>query len=408
MTDQAQKYLHHSFICTIMASLFGIAKHDLAIEQNPVATNNHVYMITLSQPVEFSKTSADAKPFTVAVPAGTSHMVIRIARADNNVEDSIRIRNEVAFLTLARRALGQLDPLLIPRVFAWDDTTELGYILQEFKRGEPLSHDDFQALNEQDVSFVCSQLATVIKAFQNYQLPVDGYGGLTFDDAGNMSTTKVIFRTGGPFVTYTDYLKATLKWQLAQSENVTVLNGWRGVPGLRSRIDAFISNGLDKVLSKIPESKPTLVHGDLTLPNLLFDRHTKRLMAVVDFDFGHVGSIVTEFLYSFPEFQGILTGVAEPEDNLRDLVLNGFVDPVDAKFSIGKAWDQALATQGVLRPCTIEGSDDVSNVWWFAQDLMQFHWLLPRFYANQSDEQIRTWREKSRKNIEAYLENWGY
>lgn len=302
-------------------------------------------------------------------------------------------------------------------------------------------YDDLEALSKQDLNSVCQQLAAVAGALQNYQLPatVKGYGGLTFDDAGTMSSTKIIFRTGGPFPTYRDYLKTTLEWQLAQSEGISALKGWRGIPGLRERIDAFITDpdGLDCVLSKIPEYRPTLVHGDLSefssyrttnnpihyllsfsrhetnelaLPNLLFDRRTNRLTAVIDFDFCHIGSTITEFLYSFPELQGILLGVAEPEDGKRDLVLNGFADPeIDAQFAKGKAWDDTLAAQGVLRPCTIDGSDNVSNVWWFAQDLLQFHWLLPRFYESQkSEEGIQKWVDKSRKRIESYLEHWGY
>ncbi len=160
----------------------------------------------------------------------------------------------------------------------------------------------------------------------------------------------------------------------------------------------------------MPQTRPPVGLTKQALPNLLFDRSSNRLVAVVDFDFGHVGSTITEFLYSFPEFQGILLGVAEPEDGLRDLVLNGFVGPrpVDARFAIGKAWDDALAAQGARRPCSVEGADDFSNVWWFAQELMTFHWLLPRFYEGQSEEQIQGWVAKSRKRIEAYLEHWDY
>ena len=264
MTSQVQQDSHRSLIGKAMADVLGVAAHDFTIEKNIVATNNHVYMISLSTATESDKTSPNPKPLTVAVPAGTSRLVMRIAKGDNNVEDSIRIRNEVSCLTLARKALDHVDPLLVPRVFDWADASESGYILQEFKNGEQLSHNDLRALSEPDVAFVCKQLAAVAKALQDYQLPVDGYGGLTFDDAGNMSTTKIIFRTGGPFATYAEYLQATLEWQLAQSESVAALNGWRDTPGLRERIDAFVANGLGKILSNVPEHKPTLVHGDLS------------------------------------------------------------------------------------------------------------------------------------------------
>ncbi|OAA60787.1 Protein kinase-like domain protein [Cordyceps fumosorosea ARSEF 2679] len=382
----------HTVIRKIVTQTLGI-QHNFTIEQNTVATNNHVYIIRFSEPIETAKKYKNDTPLTVEIPAGTSHLVMRYVRLDNNVEDSIRIRNEVAFLTLARKALANVDPSLVPQVFDWDDDLREGYIIQEFKPGEHLSYDDLHALGEKDAKFVCKQLAAVAKAFQDYEMPVEGYGGLTFDNDGDMSATEIIFRTGGPFSTYRDYLKAALKWQLAQSESVVGLNGWRNTPGLRERIDAFVANGLDRALGNVPKQKPTLVHGDLT---------------VLDFDFGHIGSAVTEFLYSFQDFQGLIDGIAEPGDGLRDLLLNGFAGPVEAKFAIGKAWDEALAVQGALRPCTIEGADDVSNLWWFAQELLQFHWLLPRFYQSQSEEQLERWVAKSRGHIEAYLEHWGF
>lgn len=132
------------------------------------------------------------------------------------------------------------------------------------------------------------------------------------------------------------------------------------------------------------------------------------MTAVVDFDFGHVGGMITEFLYSFPEFQGLLTGVTEPEDGIRELMLNGFSGPVTDKQVCGKVWDAALAAQEAQRPSTIEGADETSSVWWFAQDLMHFHWLLPRFYESQTEEQIEKAVEKGRNSIDAYLSHWGY
>ncbi|KAG8413948.1 hypothetical protein J3459_014938 [Metarhizium acridum] len=59
-------------------------------------------------------------------------------------------------------------------------------------------------------------------------------------------------------------------WQLSASERSTHLNGWRGVPKLRQRLAAFLaSGGVDKVLSNVPEQKPTMVHADLYFEGLL-------------------------------------------------------------------------------------------------------------------------------------------
>lgn len=260
----SQPSQNDELIGKIMSESFGFVEGEYTFTQNKTATNNQVYIILLSQPTASEKLVQATKALTEAIPAGTTRLVVRIARPDNNVEDSIRIRNEVACLTLARRALINVDPLLIPRVFDWNDDPLASYIVEEFKQGDTMSDADAKVLGEKDLKLVCSQIAAVAKAFQSYELPINGYGGLTFDDAGNMDTTKVIFRVGGPFSTYREYLKATLEWQLAQSDNVVALKGWRGTDGLRERIDNFVANGLDPILAKIPETKPTLIHGDMS------------------------------------------------------------------------------------------------------------------------------------------------
>lgn len=270
MSDSDQ-YNHTTFISNVLSGTFGISKDGLIIHRDKTASNNHVYMIDLAEPTQSELHPKDIllKPFTSPIPKGTSRLVIRIPKADNNMEDAVRIRNEVACLALARNAVADIDPLLFPRIFSWEDATISSYILEEFKPGEALSWDDLYALDHESVGSVCKQLARVTKALQAYELPsgITGYGGITFNDDGELPSTKGIFRTGGPYTTYREYLKATILWQLAESENIDSLRGWRFIPDapdLRERIDAFISDGLDSLLSKVPESKLTLVHGDLS------------------------------------------------------------------------------------------------------------------------------------------------
>ena len=168
---------------------------------------------------------------------------------------------------------------------------------------------------------------------------------MAFDDAGKLAATKSILMYGGPLSPYRAYLKAVIEWQLAHSEDVKAPRAWRGIPqapDLRERNDKFIANGLDDLEKQVPEHRPALVHGDLSksqgrplhhfltktmVPaphNLLFGRVTKDLVAVIYFDFAHVGSPLAEFLYPFPQSQGILGGVAKPASGLRELTFNGF------------------------------------------------------------------------------------
>ncbi len=207
----SEEYSHGPFISNILTGIFGISDDGLTVHRDGVATNNHVYMIHLAEPTksELRPKDASLKPFTCPIPKGTSRLVVRIPKVDNNKEDAIRVRNEVACLALARNAVAHIDPLLFPRIFSWDDTAISGlgssssaypsYILEELKTGEAVSWDDVQALSHESLGHVCKQLARVTKALQDYELPasITGYGSITFNDAGELSSTKNIFRTGG-------------------------------------------------------------------------------------------------------------------------------------------------------------------------------------------------------------------
>lgn len=232
--------------------------------------NNSIYMVQLAEPVkdELQRKGGDPKPFTSAIPVGVTRLVVRIPRLERGLDDSVRVRNQVASMALARKALADVDPLLIPRVYDWDDAGP-GYIIEEFKTGEVLTNEEWKALDEDSMRHVAKQLARLVKALQAYELPsgISGYGSITFDDDGNLSATKSVFMYGGPFSTYGEYLKETIEWQLAHSEDVRALKGWRGIPqapDLRERIDKFIAEGLDDLVRKVPEHRSTLVHGDLS------------------------------------------------------------------------------------------------------------------------------------------------
>lgn len=275
-----------------LLSAFGISPDSITVDANTKATNNHVFMIHLNTPAasELSIKTVTVPLFTCPIPKGTSSLVLRIPKSDNNVQDNVRVRNEVACLYLARQALSEADKPLVPRVYSWSDAIASGtgdhdapdkdYIFEEFLGGETISWDDLKALNETDRDSVCAQLARVAKAWQAYELPDDitGYGSLTFDDAGRFASTESVFRVGGPYKTYADSLKATIEWQLKQSDNVAYLGGWKNckeLPDLRSRIDAFIVDKLPGLLAEIPEHKPCLVHGDLSTLKLLLKYRNK-------------------------------------------------------------------------------------------------------------------------------------
>ncbi|KAG8414211.1 hypothetical protein J3459_014937 [Metarhizium acridum] len=166
------------------------------------AKNNHVYLICLAQTTTELLLSKDSfhKPFTSAIPANTSRLVLRVPKSNVSLENSVRVRNEVAFLALARHALSSLDASLCPRIFDWEDMnsnnlgsgSRLGWILEEWKAGRVLEQGHVEGLDNETQQYVLDQISQVTKLLYEYYCPPEnatGFGGLTFDEHGNMSNT---------------------------------------------------------------------------------------------------------------------------------------------------------------------------------------------------------------------------
>ena len=157
-TDQLE---HELFFANIISKHFGIPAEAIMVEAQACSIecctmvgsgNNLVYMINLAGPVEkeLLHKGGDPKPFTHSIPAGVTQFVARIPRPERGLEDSVRIRNQVASQALARNALAGVDPLPVPRVYDWDDTAP-GYIIEEFKSGEVLTNEEWRALDDNSV-----------------------------------------------------------------------------------------------------------------------------------------------------------------------------------------------------------------------------------------------------------------
>ena len=260
---------HTALAESILQDQFGLQHDTFVIKETKESRHNFVYWIDLSCPPSEPLGPISPRPFTCPIPSDTSRLIFRLPRGAVSLEESVRIRNEVAFLSLGRNALYSINPSLISQVFDWadGDGTEFGnrWILQEWKEGQTLSTKDVESLDDKTQRFVLDQIAAVLKAFQDFRLPesVKGFGGLTFDEDGVMTSTKSVIPCGGPFSSYSNFLRGMLEWQLEATERSSHLRGWCEYPELRKRLQTFFSDGLEAQLARVPEQQQVMVHGDL-------------------------------------------------------------------------------------------------------------------------------------------------
>jgi hypothetical protein len=144
------------------------------------------------------------------------------------------------------------------------------------------------------------------------------------------------------------------------------------------------------------------------LSNLLYDHSSYCLTAVLDFDFAHIGGPISEYLFSFQELNGILTGSIEPQGSLRDWLLEGFPEHIDVEFSLARTWDNALAEAGAEKPSTIGRASHIANIWLFSQELCQPHCLMDSFIVNAPAEAKEDIKAEGAQSLQKYLTLWGF
>lgn len=181
---------------------------------------------------------------------------------------AVKVENTVAVMQLTRQALSGLD--IVPRVFAWSETGEpsgTGWILEEYMPGVDIETEFFTDVPREAQRFVLSQMAIILKAVQDFELPpkASGFGGLAFDDCGHVINGPFAVEPyNGPYPDMESMYKGMLQAQLVEADRSRVAQGWKE-DGLRDRLDAFAERGLGGILTKnLPEHvRPNLIIGDV-------------------------------------------------------------------------------------------------------------------------------------------------
>ncbi|KAK2014489.1 hypothetical protein LZ32DRAFT_674324 [Colletotrichum eremochloae] len=399
-------------------------------ENLPFPYNNFIYKISFSEPAT-QDAFPNAMPYTAKPPAqGVSDVIIRLSNPEaEGLNHDNRVENEVAAMYLAREGLARFKPEMVsvvPAVYAWQpaqpssagSVSSLGWIIMDFKQGAPLDKG-FKSLDSSQKEDVLGQLADIFSSIQRAPLPESlySYGGITIKDDelvhGQMTTLS-----GGPWKSYGDFWFTRLSSQLEHSGSSSALQGWKP-NGVRERIDNFLAAGIDNMLkdSGVDITQRALVHGDLTMNNVLFDTATNKITGVVDFDFSYVSHPCQEFVTSFGDVGGNINGGHGPdvtEGRLPKALLTGSFEandmPAEARevWAVAKAWDAALATRNAMKPSTITGMSRLAQLAKLEGLLCPFRLAHPVFLKRLTPEQVAEHRTAAEEALIACLSSMGF
>ncbi|KAK3689473.1 phosphotransferase enzyme family protein [Podospora appendiculata] len=370
----------------------------------PFPYNNFIYKVTLTKPA--ARGCFPDRICTITLQRDDlTALVIRLSNPKaEGLNHANRVQNEVASMHLARKGLQTFKPELfdvIPAVYAWGapEGDALGWTLMEFKEGVQLD-TIFSLLSDADKNDVVEQIADIFSGVQRAPLPesVKSYGGLTIDvDSGEIVTGQMTTLEGGPWNEYADLWKTTLSASLAEAEGSTVLEGWRP-SGVREILDAFITSGLQGFLAKsgVDTTLRCLVHGDLTMNNILFNQEAKKITALVDFDFASVLHPAHEFFTSFGDIGGSTAGMRGPdpsEGHLSKAILSGNFDVSDVP--------EAALNHDVAGMQAVNQLRELNGL------LYPFRLAHPMFLKRMTEEQIVEGRKAAEATLKSLLDTLG-
>ncbi|KAM5366198.1 hypothetical protein ACJZ2D_010626 [Fusarium nematophilum] len=148
-------------------------------------------------------------------------------------------------------------------------------------------------------------------------------------------------------------LKALQDYKLPDS-----ITGFGGEPstamGTLGRLNAFVEHGVsDQFKGLASKLQKCVVHADFTTNNLLFDKESGSITALLDYDFAFISHPWHEFLRSFDGDGGQLRGWTGHDDTEQAAL---------REWERAKSWEQELEKAGAKRPRTIQGIENVADV----------------------------------------------
>ncbi|KIW99558.1 uncharacterized protein Z518_11297 [Rhinocladiella mackenziei CBS 650.93] len=349
---------------------------------------------------------------------------------DSNKDHFLRVKNEVATLSLLRDALGTATGAIVPRIYGSNSSgSGHAWILLEWLPGINLGKI-FSSCSLEQQRLVLSQLANMIHALQNYQLPdtVDSFGGLRHNRYGEIVSGESSCILGGPFTSMAAMYKHEATERLKLSDSSEIIAGWRH-NALRGRLDSFVADGIEKAFEKLSMGQKGIVHGAITLDNILIDPDTFKLSGLLGGDMSYIATPIHEFFHSFYDLynflpgpyttntqnlimhKALLHGFPEP---LPETVLGGASDEKSSKFGAGVGIDwrlsqmfaEELEKAGALGPAQIADAEEIAALYWFVQAICPPY--LFNHPALKARELQAMYRQTGEVLLDKYLVKWGY
>ncbi|KAJ6789374.1 hypothetical protein PWT90_00927 [Aphanocladium album] len=389
------------------------------VEHCPFDFNNFIYKVELESPATPASFSGN-QPGTVPPPeAGVNTLIVRLSnlRAEG-LNNANRVASDVACSFIARQAMVKagLDQI-VPATYAWTPAKSIdvieeenfGWVVNEYKPGQDLDAQ-LPMLAKEERESVLDTIAQIVSALQNAPVPatVQQFGGLSFDAQGAIVSGEMALMKGGPFDLYTTVWAAKLEAQLAEAEASSALNGWRD-EGVAQRLRSFInSGGLSDSLNGVASHQRTFVHGDLTTNNMLYDDSSKKITALLDFDWSVITHPAEEFFSGFRDIGGCVND--EPRGILTAILANDFSSRPDnltekenQQWDAASDWSAAAGRNGVKLPSDIVGVEQIKALHGFSSAICPFELSSEVMLKRLSEEGKTTKKKEALETITQFL-----
>ena len=183
-----------------------------------------------------------------------------------------RVENEVAAISLARQALAESKYRhIVPDVYTWGSTAAgQGFTMQQYLPGT-MPDRAFKNLSLDDKSVVFGQMAEILALFQAFEVPetINKFGGLKFDESGNVVSGQMSIYKGEPSATYKEFIRAIFRVKLDEADENPVIQGWTE-KGVRTRLDNFLDVRLGEILKDYGDVEKVFIHSDFSEFLLLY------------------------------------------------------------------------------------------------------------------------------------------